>query len=348
MLWVLYGLLFTQAVCCTQLVPPVLDISSLLLAPDSDEGVKILRQLLDASARWGFFHVVGHGLETTEAMQQCKSFFSRPLGWKNRLERSETNSRGFTNHELTKQIVDLKEIFDFGHKPNPFAPDDAPENRVLDGFNQWPEDSPEFRVCMERFYADCASLAERLLAAIVRGLDIPEDAVASAIDGHTSFMRLNYYPSGDSLIQHSPLHAASDLGISRHTDAGLLTVLAQDAVAGLEVYSGSKEEAQDGEWVPVDPVAGALTINLGDMLQVMSNDRLKAAQHRVRASSALHERHSIAFFYNPSYAADIAPLLAKDEAPRYRAIRWGEFRGLRFKGDYADAGREVQIEHYLR
>ena len=62
------------------------------------------------------------------------------------------------------------------------------------------------------------------------------------------------------------------LGVSRHTDAGALTVLLQDpnpaVTSGLEVYSGSKQDAGDGRWVPVTPVPGALTINTGDMLQV--------------------------------------------------------------------------------
>ena len=116
---------------------------------------------------------------------------------------------------------------------------------------------------------------------------------------------------------------------------------------GLEVYSGSKEDAGDGEWVPVDPVSGALTINAGDMLQVWSNGRVKAAEHRVRASSTGSERHSIAFFLNPSYDADIVPQTSGPDTPaKYRPINWGAFRALRFKGDYSDAGEEVQIENY--
>lgn len=113
------------------------------------------------------------------------------------------------------------------------------------------------------------------------------------------------------------------------------------------MYTGSKEDAGDGEWVPVDPVPGALTINAGDMLQVWSNGRVKAAEHRVRASASGSERYSIAFFLNPSYAADIFPQpINAGENPKYRPINWGAFRGLRFKGDYADSGEEIQIENF--
>ena len=57
--------------------------------------------------------------------------------------------------------------------------------------------------------------------------------------------------------------------------AGALTIIMQDGNAALEVYSGSKQDAGDGAWVPVDPVKGALTINTGDMMVVWSNGRFK-------------------------------------------------------------------------
>ena len=113
------------------------------------------------------------------------------------------------------------------------------------------------------------------------------------------------------------------------------------------MYTGSKEDANDGEWVPVDPISGALTINAGDMLQVWSNGRVKAAEHRVRASKAGGERHSIAFFLNPGYEANIHPQqLRANERMKYRSMNWGAFRALRFQGDYSDSGEEVQIEHF--
>ena len=70
-------------------------------------------------------------------------------------------------------------------------------------------------------------------------------------------------------------------------------------VAGLEVYSGTKQDRNDGQWVGVEPVAGAMTINIGDMLQVWTNGRYAAPEHRVRANPA-KERFSAPFFYNPA------------------------------------------------
>eukprot|EP00597_Dinobryon_sp_UTEXLB2267_P011841 CAMPEP_0170131006 /NCGR_PEP_ID=MMETSP0020_2-20130122/22960_1 /TAXON_ID=98059 /ORGANISM="Dinobryon sp., Strain UTEXLB2267" /LENGTH=135 /DNA_ID=CAMNT_0010365937 /DNA_START=436 /DNA_END=841 /DNA_ORIENTATION=+ len=91
------------------------------------------------------------------------------------------------------------------------------------------------------------------------------------------------------------------------TDSGVLTVLMQGEQDGLEVYSGSKEDRNDGHWVPVPPVPGGLTINTGDMLQVWSNDLYQAAEHRVRASRD-RVRYSAPFFYNPSYDTLVTPL----------------------------------------
>ena len=101
--------------------------------------------------------------------------------------------------------------------------------------------------------------------------------------------------------------------------------------------------------MPVAPAPGALTINTGDMLQVWSNGAYKAPEHRVRASTT-RERFSAPYFFNPSYATRIAPIVGDAAsgaaARRYAPIEWGYFRGQRFAGDFADEGREIQIEDY--
>ena len=101
--------------------------------------------------------------------------------------------------------------------------------------------------------------------------------------------------------------------------------------------------ATTGRWLPANAVEGAIVVNTGDIMQVWSNDRYPAPVHRVLAN-AEHRRYSAAFFYNPSYATDYAPLAT--ETPRYCAINWGEFRAGRAAGDYADYGTEVQISDY--
>ncbi|KAF4378349.1 hypothetical protein G4B88_025842 [Cannabis sativa] len=87
-------------------------------------------------------------------------------------------------------------------------------------------------------------------------------------DHQTTFMRLNHYPPCPS-----PTLA---LGVGRHKDGGALTVLAQDEVGGLEVRKKS-----DGEWIRVKPTPGAFIINVGDIVQVWSNDKYESVEHRV-------------------------------------------------------------------
>ena len=139
----------------------------------------------------------------------------------------------------------------------------------------------------------------------------------------------------------APTGAPGNFGISHHTDSGALTVLLQDEQPGLQVF-------RRGAWTFVEPNPDALVVNIGDVVQVWSNDRYPAALHRVIASDR-HERYSAPYFFNPAPSAFYAPLPSAcehGEPPHYRRINWGEFRASRTAGDYADYGDEIQISHY--
>ena len=119
-----------------------------------------------------------------------------------------------------------------------------------------------------------------------------------------------------------------------------MTVLLHDGNPGLQV-----EKA--GRWHDVSVKRGSLVINLGDVMQVWSNDRYRAPVHRVLASCD-RVRISAPFFLNPSYATNYTPLppLGPGEEPRYRSINWAAFREARASGDYADVGKEVQLSDF--
>jgi isopenicillin N synthase-like dioxygenase len=163
--------------------------------------------------------------------------------------------------------------------------------------------------------------------------------------GHTSFLRLNYYPPCPTPARQLDGSTArgGHLGVNPHTDAGALTLLLQDEQPGLEVL-------HDGEWRLVEPRSDALVVNIGDIVQVWSNDRYAAALHRGLVAAEA-ERFSAPFFFNPAYSTTYAPLPSTVDSahpPRYRPIRWGEFRARRAAGDYADAGEYHSISHYSR
>ena len=285
---------------------------------------------IDRAARdWGFFQVTGHGLgeaAVERLFAAAARFFRQPAAAKRAIRRTADNPWGYFDEELTRNTRDWKEVYDYG-------PPDG--DRLVP---RWPEDLPGFEAAVRACYDACEGTAQRLLAALSVNLGMPADHLGRYFrDGHTSFMRLNFYPRCPAA------GAAQDrpLGVNPHTDAGALTLLLQDDQAGLEVY-------RDGAWHLIEPRRGALVINIGDMVQVWSNDRYRAALHRVVTSSE-RDRYSVPYFFNPRYDTDYAPLataVTPGNPARYRPINWREFRSLRAAGDYADLGDEVRIGDY--
>jgi isopenicillin N synthase-like dioxygenase len=288
-----------------------------------------------ACSDWGFFQIVGHAFDTSliEALQrEMRAFFAQPLAAKHAIMRTSENPWGFYDRELTKRTRDWKQVYDYG----------PPEGDSLRP--QWPVARPTFRSVIEAWYAACDALALRLLGAISLNLGMP----AHHLNGdfrprHTSFLRLNYYPRCPTPARPTDLSLGVEghLGVNHHTDAGAITLLLQDDQPGLEVF-------HENAWWLVEPRREALVVNIGDIVQVWSNDRYRAALHRGLVAAEA-ERYSAPFFFNPVYSADYAPLpTTVDEAhpPRYRAINWGEFRSHRHSGDYADHGEYVHIGHY--
>ncbi|HXV73488.1 MAG TPA: 2OG-Fe(II) oxygenase family protein, partial [Sphingomonadales bacterium] len=157
---------------------------------------------------------------------------------------------------------------------------------------------------------------------------------------HASFLRLNHYPVDDILEEEEKTKTTplGDMALHHHTDAGVLTILLQDAVGGLQVQVGN-------DWIDVTPVENAFVVNVGDMMQVWSNDRYRAAVHRVRPIPG-RSRYSIPFFFNPSYGTVCTPIVQPGEKALYRPVKWSEFRGERAKGDFGDYGTEIQISAF--
>ena len=321
--------------------PPVVDISG-LVAGDPGALERVARSLAAPCAEWGAFHVTGHGVPHADLerfAEAIQEFFDLPTAAKRALRRSRDNARGWYDQELTKNRPDWKEVFDYGAERDS-ANADAQHS---DGVNQWPAGRDALRSTLLAHYASCEQLALALLRAVCASLDVAAETLDAAFAPHSSFVRLNRYPPCPN---PAPLDAPlfpeeGHIGVHHHTDAGALTVLYQDDVAGLQIEYG-------GQFVLIEPVAGAFAINLGDMLQVWSNDRYRSALHRV-IPSADRTRFSAPFFLNPGYAAVAEPLprlLGPGEPAHYRSISWAHFRDQRSAGDYADYGSEIQIADY--
>ena len=335
--------------------PPIINIGPLIANDNNNQQGKarVIAEIGTACVDWGFFHIINHSIPMSLMEQtqiEMKKFFKLPIEEKLKLKRTVNNSRGFADDELTKQKKDWKEIFDFGSDFED-DPTNNHNNNILDGRNQWPNQDilPRFKSIMKEYYRFNAILAQVIMDAISESIGADTQYLRNAFANHTSFARLNYYPKLQTIAK---IEEQYPLGISRHTDAGGLTILWQDS-PGLQVYSGTKQDRNDGKWVNVSPVSPkALTINIGDMVHVWTGGKCQAPEHRVIAN-ANNERFSIPFFYNPSYDTIIRPLPIIDSSrfdsftpTQYRPFTWGEFRRARFAGDYADLGKETQIEDW--
>ena len=181
-------------------------------------------------------------------------------------------------------------------------------------------------------------LAFKILELIARSLNLRPDRLHGFFRDQTTFIRLNHYPPCPS-----PDLA---LGVGRHKDAGALTILYQDDVGGLDVRRRS-----DGEWVRVKPVPNSFIINVGDIIQVWSNDRYESAEHRVSVNSA-KERFSMPYFFNPASYTMVEPveeLVSEGNPPRYNAYNWGDFFSTRKNSNYRKLDVEnIQIAHFKK
>ena len=276
---------------------PVIDVSELARTPMSALTVETpcVAAISAACRKWGFFQIVNHGVPSSlmaDFYEQQLGFFALPKETKREVLRTETNSKGWYDDERTKRKVDWKEGFDLG------AQDGSLDKPGLDGRNVWPDETagrgvPGFQRTMRSYFAAMEDLARKLTACMALGLGLPHDHFAPAFDDvHSSYLRLNYYPRCPEPDKHR--------SISRHTDAGAVTVLTQGPymVQSLQVY-----QPEDGLWYEVEPIEDAFIINTGDVMQVWSNDQYKAPEHRVKAQQEL-VRYSAPFFYNPSYDTD--------------------------------------------
>ncbi len=164
-----------------------------------------------------------------------------------------------------------------------------------------------------------------------------------SFDPTNSSVRLNHYPVGDAVpaAERDGLTELGETALGYHTDPGTITLLLQDDTGGLQT------QGRDGNWIDVPPQEGTIVVNLADAVQVQTNDRWRAAVHRV-VPMTNDRRFSIPYFGNPSRHATVQPLPELAAHARYRAFDWSEFMAARTADNFADIGAEdAQISDYL-
>jgi len=269
------------------------------------------RDLGASFERYGFAVIEGHGLDgerLDDALTAAKAFFALPEAAKRRyLIPGGAGQRGYTPFgvETAKGAAqaDLKEFWHIGR--------DLPAGHPLRGTiepNVWPDEIAGFRATLGGLYADLDALGLKVLRGVAHHLGLAPDAFAPAVKDGDSVLRLLRYP---------PLETAPEPGAVRagaHEDINAITLLLGAEEAGLELLD------RDGRWLAINPPSGSLVVNIGDMLQRLTNHVLPSTTHRVVNPSAERAgvaRYSMPFFlhFAPDFEIRTLPGCISTERP---------------------------------
>ncbi|KAI9119427.1 hypothetical protein K1719_010102 [Acacia pycnantha] len=261
-------------------VIPVIDLSE----AEQGDRTATIQKILKAAQEFGFFQVINHAVSQNlmnESMVVCKELFESLRCSPNKVHQW----RDFMLH---------------------------PCHPLEKWQHTWPQHPTRYQECIGAFSVEVKKLASRILALICERLGLKcgyfEDEQLSG----SMFLSVNHYP---------PCPEPSlTLGLSKHADSNLITILHQDGLYGLQVLKEDK-------WIGVEPNPHALVVNMGCFLQVISNNKLKAAEHRV-VTNPNTARTSIAFFIAPLGDRIIEPandLTNELHPPIYKPIKAKDF-----------------------
>ncbi|XP_031286976.1 probable 2-oxoglutarate-dependent dioxygenase ANS isoform X1 [Pistacia vera] len=281
---------------------PVIDLST---------PVDFLRGALCGACReWGAFHVTNHSvpLELLRRMRRHgRSFFEEtpmPDKLKYSCDLTSAASEGYGSKMLVSKndtVLDWRDYFD--HHTLPLSRRN-PRN--------WPEFPSDYRRTVEEYSDQMNALAERVLGLISESLGLKRDYFKDLVGEFYQNITVSYYPACPQ--------PELTLGLQSHSDFGVITLLIQDDVGGLQVL-------KDGEWVTVEPLDDAIVVLLSDQTQVMTNGEYISAIHRA-ITNANKARLSVATFHDPAKTVKISPaseLVSESSPRRYHDIVYGDY-----------------------
>ncbi|KAG6632259.1 hypothetical protein I3843_13G128700 [Carya illinoinensis] len=274
---------------------PIIDVSNW-------DDPEVAESICDAASKWGFFQIINHGvpLEVLEALKNAaRTFFELPVEERKKYLKENSPSKvvclSTSFNPQAEKVLEWKDYLTLLW---------VSENEAS-AF--WP---PACKDQAIEYMKKAELVIRRLLEVLLKRLNVKE------IDKAKEYMlmgelrlSLNYYPR----CPNPDLTA----GVGCHSDISAITVLLQDETGGLYVR-GTKEDS----WIHVPPVEGALVINIGDVLQILSNDKYKSIEHRAFANRNKN-RVSIPIFVNPGSDAIVGPLqevLESGQKPIYKQV----------------------------
>ncbi|XP_043690159.1 scopoletin 8-hydroxylase-like [Telopea speciosissima] len=294
----------------THHIPSPIDLYQ-LDGPNHDQIVEVLTK---AAETVGFFQVVNHGV-STQLLESLKDtahqFFNQPPE-KKAIYLQEVNTNPFVKY-MSSFAPEKEEMLEWSDHLNMTYVGDA------EALKYWPEECKE--VTLE-YLKTSTKMVRRILEVLLLKLGVTLDDQAADAYMASKMVGMNFYPKCPN--------PELTVGTGRHSDAGTLTVLLQDEVGGLYVKVEDDEEAhaqKEGQWIEIPPIPGALVINIGDTLQILSNGRYKSAEHRVRTTNT-QSRVSIPIFVRPQLTEKIKPLhevVERDGVAHYREVLFEEY-----------------------
>ena len=206
------------------------------------------------------------------------------------------------------------------HYESGCGPDiETPPANPLLGPNVWPAAMPALKPSVHPYFEAASACAEDLLRGFALGAGLDAEHFIRLRDRPVSRGSLQYYPP-------QPDDAGEDrFGVAPHTDFGVLTVLCQDEIGGLQI------QRRNGDWAAMPPIPGTLVVNIGDLLERWSNRRYRSTVHRVINASG-RERLSLVLAYDPNFETLVDPraFCADGETPHDAPITCGDYLMWRF------------------
>lgn len=270
---------------------PVVDLAKFTQGNEQERS-GFVSELGKAYEEVGFVAVKNHGIPDhliDELYNDVKAFFSLPSDLKRGYEKPElAGQRGYTSfgkeHAKGSDAPDLKEFYQFGQTvtDGDAIATEYPDNVAID-------ELPAFKTMMEDAYKSFQKSGTALLQAISLYLGLAEHYFDNYIHNGNSILRAIHYPP----ITNEPKSA---IRAEQHEDINLITLLVGASAEGLQILT------KQGEWVAVTALPGQIVVNVGDMLQRLTNNRLRSTTHRVVNPPREHwgtSRFSIPFFLHP-------------------------------------------------
>jgi isopenicillin N synthase-like dioxygenase len=304
---------------------PIIDVGA-LFGGDEQSVQALVDDIARACKKIGFFYIRNHGIEDAfyeQAFAVSKALFALPQHEKEELDiQLSPYMRGYFSHGADKSDGindDIKEGFDMA-TDLPVSDPYVVKKLPFYGPNVWPRSLPEFKTVMTEYHRRHLELGRALLRMFARGLHVPETFFDDKFVKPMAQLRTLRYPvSADRAVELN--------GAGEHTDFGWITMIAQQpGTGGLEVKD------VHGNWVGVPVIPSTLVVNIGDLMQMWTNDAYTATFHRVINRSAV-ARHSIAFFMDPDYFVEIECLsscTSADRPAKYPPIMVGDYMNKRF------------------